>query len=78
MISSIASIALAASIIPNALAQTPDVFKPGTLVKLGVSFPSINIDPVGSALQSLDRELHVHPIMFQTHRYIQKSRLHLL
>ncbi|KIW04643.1 uncharacterized protein PV09_04388 [Verruconis gallopava] len=48
-------LALVASIISNTLAQTPQDFSPGTLVKLGVAFPSINIDPVGSALQSLDQ-----------------------
>ncbi|QDS69328.1 hypothetical protein FKW77_003408 [Venturia effusa] len=49
--------ALAASLLSNhnVLAQTPMDFMPGTLVKLGVQFNSVNIDPAGSAVGSLDQ-----------------------
>jgi hypothetical protein len=50
-----ARIALVASLISNILAQTPIDFQPGSLVNLGVTYPAININPVGSLLQSLDR-----------------------
>lgn len=40
----------------NVFAQTPMDFMPGTLVKLGVQFRSVNIDPPGSAVGGLDRE----------------------
>ena len=41
----------------GAFAQTPMDFMPGTLVKLGVQFNSVNIDPAGSAVDGLNREL---------------------
>lgn len=31
-------------------------FMPGTLVKLGVQFSSVNIDPAGSAVDGLGRK----------------------
>jgi hypothetical protein len=51
-------VALAASLLSlHVLAQTPADFMPGTLVKLGVQFNSVNIDPAGSAVDALTREL---------------------
>jgi len=55
MFSSKSILALVASLSINVLAQTPQDFQPGTLVKLGVSFSAINIDPPGSIVQSLDQ-----------------------
>jgi hypothetical protein len=53
--------ALAAALSLNVFAQTPQDFMPGTLVKLGVAFKSINIDPPGTDVSSLDRMyLHGH------------------
>lgn len=50
--------ALAASLLStcNVCAQTPMDFMPGTLVKLGVQFNSVNIDPAGSAVDGLGRK----------------------
>jgi hypothetical protein len=48
--------ALAAALSLNVFAQTPQDFMPGTLVKLGVDFKSINIDPPGTDVSSLDRK----------------------
>lgn len=51
--------ALAASLLSRhvVFAQTPMDFMPGTLVKLGVQFNTVNIDPAGSAVGALDRKL---------------------
>jgi hypothetical protein len=48
--------ALAAALSTNVIAQTPQDFMPGTLVKLGVAFPGVNIDPAGTDVGTLDRE----------------------
>jgi hypothetical protein len=50
--------ALAASLLSRhvAFAQTPMDFMPGTLVKLGVQYNTVNIDPAGSAVGGLDRK----------------------
>lgn len=49
-------VALVALMAYKSLAQTPIDFKPGSLVNLGVAYPALNISPVGSLLQSLDRK----------------------
>jgi hypothetical protein len=47
-------LALVAALSVNVLAQTPQDFQPGTLVKLGVQFKAVNIDPPGSDVGTLD------------------------
>lgn len=49
---------MAASILSShdVCAQTPMDFMPGSLVKLGVQFNSVNIDPPGSFVDSLTRK----------------------
>ncbi|KAF2673758.1 PEBP-like protein [Microthyrium microscopicum] len=48
------SIAVAAGLICSVVGQTPNDFTPGTLVKLGVIYPKIDINPPGTDVQSLD------------------------
>jgi hypothetical protein len=56
--------ALVASLLSgHVFAQTPMDFMPGTLVKLGVQFNSVNIDPAGSAVDGLNRELPLSSTM---------------
>jgi hypothetical protein len=49
-------VALVALVVHKSFAQTPIDFRPGSLVNLGVAYPAININPIGSLLQSLDRK----------------------
>ena len=55
MLTVISFYALVALLSRHVSCQTPIDFQPGTLVNLGVTYPAINVNPVGSLLQSLDR-----------------------
>jgi hypothetical protein len=47
----------AAAVLALTAAQTPADFQPGTLVKLGLTYPNIQIEPVGTQVQTLDSTL---------------------
>lgn len=45
---------VAAGLAIGAAAQTPGDFMPGSLVRLGIAYPQVNIEPAGTLVPSLD------------------------
>ena len=64
MVSSRQFLAAVAALSLNVAAQTPQDFMPGSLVKLGVAYPSLNVDPAGTQVDSL--QCKPHSFLFQS------------